>query len=58
MSSEASPDGQEIKFPRPLSAFLTDESVRVFALEAWAVGAVLCLSAGAILFWMGLFSAL
>ena len=58
MSSEASPNDQEIKFPTRFSALLTDESARVFAPETYAVGAVICVSAGAILFWMGIFSAL
>jgi hypothetical protein len=58
MSSDAPPDVSKIQFSRPLSALLSDDSVRVFAPETCGVGAALCLVATAVLFWMGLFSAL
>jgi hypothetical protein len=58
MSSDAPPDGRKFEFARPFSALLSDDSVRVFAPETCAVGAVLCLVTAAVLFWMGLFSAL
>jgi hypothetical protein len=58
MSSDAPPDGRKIEFARPFSALLSDDSVRVFAPETCGVGAALCLVAAAVLFWMGLFSAL
>ena len=58
MSSDAPHDGRRIEFPRPLSALLSDDSVKVFAPETCAFGAGLCLIAAAVLFWMGLFSTL
>lgn len=58
MSSDAPPDGRKSEFTRPFSALFSDESVIVFAPETCAVGAALCLTAAAVLFWMGLFSAL
>ena len=58
MSSDAPPDSRDNEFSRPLSALLSDDSVRVFAIENCGVGAALCLIAAAVLSWTGFFSGL
>ncbi|MFO0999073.1 MAG: hypothetical protein U0936_01945 [Planctomycetaceae bacterium] len=58
MSSDAPHDGCEVKLSRSLSALLSDDSVRIFVPETSAMGAALCLIAGTVLYWMGLFSVL
>ena len=57
MSSDIPPDRRELRFAQRLSAFLSDDSVRVFVPETSVVGAALCLIAWAVVSWMGLISA-
>jgi hypothetical protein len=57
MSSDIPPDRRELRFSQPFSAFLSDDSVRIFVPETCAVGAALCLIAWAVVTWMGLISA-
>jgi hypothetical protein len=57
MSSDIPPDRRELRFSQPFSAFLSDDSVRIFVPETCAVGAVLCLIAWVAVSWMGLISA-
>ena len=55
MSNDSCPD-RKIDFSPSLPALLSDDSVRIFSPETFAVGATLCLSTWAVLFWMGVFS--
>lgn len=56
MSSDVPPKRRELRFAKPLSALLSDDSVQIFAPEVYAFGAVLCLSACAVMLWTGLIS--